>query len=176
LALASISAWRTLHGVECGCFPGIQLPTGVSFVLDAILACLLYLDRNPPKPAKQIPVMLTSGFALIICSLGTLALLARTDSSPWTAHVPPGRWKMIALRSGCDHCRTALRGLIPILEAPNEHLGIVSLGESDWMYAMGLPHGILVVSIPDDLSQAPLGYLVDERNIVSTFPISEAEE
>lgn len=166
----------TTGATDCGCFPGIALPPWATLLLDAGLITLLWRG-GPGGGSHHRPAMrrtLAAMVALWVIGLASLTAwqVHRSRHQPWEPPLDQGRWRMVVVREGCEHCHAALTWLIPIAnQAPGEWAFASASGQTGWLRRLGLDPTVPVTARFDPWQATPLGLHLRDGRTVGSFAI-----
>lgn len=161
---------------DCGCFPGITLPPWATLLLDAGLLTLLWRGGPGGGPGHRPALRRTLAIAITLWVVGLGSVTAwqvqRSRNRSWEAPLDRGRWRMVVVRDGCEHCQAALTWLIPIAnQAPGEWAFASASGQTDWLHHLGLDPAVPVSQRFDPWQPTPTGLHLRDGRTVGSFAI-----
>lgn len=173
----AVVSYRWMTGwSDCGCFPGIRVPPWATATMDlGFLATLVAAGPLPRSYVLGRTRWLVSGaiIALVaVCACWTGWEIHRARTAGWDPPLDRGRWKVVAVRDGCEHCSAALTWLIPVANASPGEWGFVSVsGQAAWLHRLGLSPQVPTMVRVDPWQEVPQGLHLREGRVVGTFPI-----
>lgn len=161
---------------DCGCFPGISLPPWLTLLLDAGLLVLLWRggpgggSHHRPAMRRTVATVITL-WVIGLASLTTWQV-QRSRHRPWEPPLDQGRWRMVVVREGCEHCHAALTWLIPIAnQEPRGWAFASASGQPGWLRRLGLDPAVPVSQRFDPWQDTPTGLHLRDGKVVGTFAI-----